>query len=86
MIAPAGNSERHGSSGNANAYGDKRPRHKSTRGRIVTLIASLLIAVVSAMELHGWHMYVGFALVAIGMCFALLSFKRKYGSARMPSK
>jgi hypothetical protein len=43
----------------------------------VAFIVAFAIAVVSAMELHGWHKYAGFALVAAGLCIGLLSWRRK---------
>jgi Flp pilus assembly protein TadB len=67
-----------------NRTDEKSPRNKSTLSRVIALVVLLLVALVSATELHGWHMYVGFAFVAAGMCIALLSFKRKHAGAEMP--
>jgi membrane protein YdbS with pleckstrin-like domain len=49
-----------------------------TKGKAaLLLILSAVGAVVSATELHGWHVYVGFALVAIGLFIAFISWNRK---------
>ncbi len=53
--------------------------------KLLLMIVSFVIAMVSANELHGWHVYVGFAIAVTGLCIALLTFKRKYGSAGIPS-
>jgi uncharacterized membrane protein YccC len=57
-------------------------RTKPLLRSIVTFALSAIAAVISATELHGWHVYLGFALVGVGLCFGFLSFKRKYASAR----
>jgi hypothetical protein len=49
-----------------------------TKGKAaLLLILSAVGAVVSATELHGWYVYVGFALVAIGLFIAFISWNRK---------
>jgi hypothetical protein len=65
---------------------DKRSGDKYTWGRTATVVVSLLAAVVSATELHGWHVYVGLAIVAVGLCIALLASKHKHASADLSSK
>lgn len=41
-------------------------QRKLTRGKAALLLAlSALGAMVSATELHGWHVYVGFAIVGV---------------------
>lgn len=50
-----------------------------TRGKAALLvILSAVGAVVSATKLHGWHVYLGFALVAIGLFVAFIRWNRKY--------
>jgi 4-hydroxybenzoate polyprenyltransferase len=50
-----------------------------TRGRAaLLLVLSALGAVVSATALNGWHVYVGFAIVAIGLFIGFTRWNRKY--------
>jgi hypothetical protein len=50
-----------------------------TKGKAaLLLILSALGAVVSATMLHGWHVYVGFALVAISLFVGFVRWNRKY--------
>jgi 4-hydroxybenzoate polyprenyltransferase len=50
-----------------------------TRGKAALLvIVSAVGAVVSATKLNGWHVYLGFALVAIGLFIAFIRWNRKY--------
>jgi len=50
---------------------------KLTKGRAaLLLILSAVGAVVSAKELHGWHVYVGFAIVGIGLLLGFLLWNR----------
>lgn len=42
------------------------------------LVLSALGAIVSATLLHGWHVYVGFAIVAIGLFAGFILWNRKY--------
>jgi uncharacterized membrane protein len=50
-----------------------------TRGRAaLLLVLSALGAVVSATVLHGWHVYLGFAIVAIGLFIGFTRWNRKY--------
>jgi hypothetical protein len=50
-----------------------------TKGRAaLLLILSALGAVVSATMLHGWHVYLGFAIVGIGIFIGFFLWNRKY--------
>jgi uncharacterized membrane protein len=50
-----------------------------TKGRAaLLLVLSALGAVVSATVLHGWHVYLGFAIVAIGLFIGFTRWNRKY--------
>jgi 4-hydroxybenzoate polyprenyltransferase len=52
---------------------------KLTKGRAaLLLILSALGAVVSATQLHGWHIYLGFAVVGIGLFIGFILWNRKY--------
>lgn len=51
---------------------------KLTKGKAaLLLILSAIGAVVSAMELRGWHVYLGFAIVGIGLLIAFLIWNRE---------
>ena len=51
---------------------------KLTKGKAALLLAlSALGAIVSATELHGWHVYLGFAIVGVGLLVAFLVWNRK---------
>ncbi len=51
---------------------------KLTKGRAaLLLILSAVGAVVSAKELHGWHVYLGFAIVGIGLLIGFLLWNRE---------
>jgi hypothetical protein len=51
---------------------------KLTKGRAaLLLILSAVGAIVSARELHGWHVYLGFAIVGIGLLIGFLIWNRK---------
>jgi len=51
---------------------------KLTKGRAaLLLILSAVGAVVSAKELHGWHIYLGFAIVGVGLLVAFLYWNSK---------
>ena len=41
-------------------------------------LVSALGAVVSAKVLHGWYVYLGFAIVAIGLFIGFILWNRKY--------
>ncbi|HYT21711.1 MAG TPA: hypothetical protein VEW05_15975 [Candidatus Polarisedimenticolia bacterium] len=50
-----------------------------TRGRgALLLILSALGAIVSATMLHGWRVYLGFAIVGIGLFIGFFLWNRKY--------
>jgi hypothetical protein len=50
-----------------------------TKGKAaLLLILSAAGAVVSATQLHGWHVYVGFAIVATGLFIGFIRWNRKY--------
>ena len=50
-----------------------------TRGRAaLLLVLSALGAVVSATVLHGWYVYLGFAIVAIVLFVGFIRWNRKY--------
>jgi len=50
-----------------------------TRGKAaLLLVLSALGAVVSATVLHGWYVYLGFAIVAIGLFIGFIRWNRKY--------
>jgi hypothetical protein len=50
-----------------------------TKGKTaLLLILSAAGAVVSAKMLHGWHVYVGFAIVAIALFIGFIRWNRKY--------
>jgi hypothetical protein len=50
-----------------------------TKGKsALLLILSALGAIVSATRLHGWHIYLGFAIVGIGLFIGFIRWNRKY--------
>jgi NADH:ubiquinone oxidoreductase subunit 2 (subunit N) len=50
-----------------------------TKGKVVLLlILSALGAVVSAKALHGWHVYLGFAIVGVALFMGFMRWNRKY--------
>jgi len=52
---------------------------KLTKGRAALLLAlSALGAIVAATLLHGWHVYLGFAIVGIGLFIGFLRWNREY--------
>ena len=49
-----------------------------TKGKAaLLLIVSAAGAVVSVKVLHGWHVYLGFAVVAVGLFIAFILWNRK---------
>ncbi len=51
---------------------------KLTKGKAaLLLILSAVGAMVSAKVLHGWHVYLGFAIVGIGLLIGFLIWNRK---------
>jgi hypothetical protein len=54
-------------------------QNRITKGKAaLLLILSALGAIVSATELHGWHVYLGFAVVGAGLFIAFIRWNRKY--------
>jgi len=54
-------------------------QNKLTKGRAaLLLILSALGAIVSATLLHGWHVYLGFAIVGVGLFIGFIRRNRKY--------
>jgi hypothetical protein len=52
---------------------------KLTRGgAALLLILSALGGIVSATMLHGWHVYLGFAIVGVGLFIGFIRWNRKY--------
>jgi hypothetical protein len=50
-----------------------------TKGKAaLLLILSAVGAIVSAMMLHGWHVYVGFAIVGAGLFIGFIRWNHKY--------
>jgi hypothetical protein len=50
-----------------------------TKGKAaLLLILSALGAIVSATVLHGWQVYLGFAIVVIGLFIGFIRWNRKY--------
>jgi hypothetical protein len=51
---------------------------KLTKGKAaLLLVLSALGAIVSATELHGWHVYLGFATVGVVLLVGFLIWNRK---------
>ena len=49
-----------------------------TKGKAALLVViSALIAIVSVMELHGWHTYVGLGVAAVAIFFVFIRWNRK---------
>ena len=52
---------------------------KLTKGRAaLLLVLSALGAILSATLLHGWHVYLGFAIVGIGLFIGFIRWNREY--------
>jgi len=50
-----------------------------TKGKsALLLILSALGAIVSATKLHGWHIYLGFAIVGTGLFIGFIRWNRRY--------
>ena len=50
-----------------------------TKGKAALLVVvSALIAIVSALGLHGWQVYVGLGVAAVAIFFAFTRWNRKY--------
>jgi hypothetical protein len=53
-------------------------QNKLTKGRAaLLLILSAVGAIVSATLLHGWHVYLGFAVVGVGLFIGFILWNRK---------
>jgi len=51
---------------------------KLTKGKgALLLVLSAVGAIVSATELHGWHVYLGFAIVGAGLLIGFLIWNRE---------
>lgn len=67
--------------GFAAARSEKRvvEQKRLTKGRAALLLMlSALGAIVSATQLHGWHIYLGFAVVGIVVFIGFVLWNRKY--------
>jgi hypothetical protein len=53
------------------------PQADRRKGAISFAIA-VLAAIVSVLELHGWHVYIGLGLVLIAAVYGLTRWKRNY--------
>lgn len=52
---------------------------KLTKGKAALLLAlSAIGAVASATELHGWHVYLGLAIVGVAILIGFLRWNRQY--------
>jgi hypothetical protein len=53
-------------------------QNQLTKGRAALLfVLSALGALLSAWKLHGWHIYVGFALVGVGIFLGFIRWNRR---------
>jgi hypothetical protein len=67
--------------GIAKARSEKRvvEQKQLTKGKAALLLMlSALGAIVSATMLHGWHIYLGFAIVGVGVFVGFIRWNRKY--------
>ena len=52
---------------------------KLTKGKsALLLVLSAAGAISSATALHGWHVYLGFAIVGLGLLIAFIRWNRRY--------
>jgi hypothetical protein len=52
---------------------------KLTKGKAaLLLVLSALGAIISATALHGWHVYLGFTIVGIGILIGFFRWNRKH--------
>ena len=50
-----------------------------TKGKAaLLLVLSALGAIVSATQLHGWHVYLGFAILGVALFMGFMRWNRKY--------
>jgi O-antigen/teichoic acid export membrane protein len=54
----------------------KPPRTRRTAA--ISFAAAVLAAVFSALELHGWHIYIGLAVVLITALYGFARWRQKY--------
>ncbi len=54
-----------------------KQKHLTKGKAALLLILSALGAVFSVLELHGWHVYLGFAVVAVGIFIGFILWNRK---------
>jgi hypothetical protein len=62
--------------------GKQKPLTKGKAAFLVVL--SALGAVFSVLELHGWHVYLGLALVGLMIVIGFLRWNRKYPNEKIP--
>lgn len=53
------------------------PREMSKTKAAFLVSLSGLTAVISALELHGWHVYLALALIAVGLTIGFVRWSRK---------
>jgi hypothetical protein len=51
---------------------------RKRRKAAVSFAIAMAAAIFSALELHGWHIYVWLALTAVAAIYGLTHWKRKY--------
>jgi hypothetical protein len=51
---------------------------RARRKAAISFAIAVAAAIFSALELHGWHIYVGLALTAVAAIYGLTRWKRKY--------
>lgn len=51
---------------------------RARRKAAISLAIAVAAAIFSALELHGWHIYVGLGLTAIAAIYGLTRWKQKY--------
>jgi hypothetical protein len=51
---------------------------RARRKAAISFAIAVAAAIFSALELHGWHIYVGLGLTAIAAVYGLTRWKRKY--------
>ena len=54
-------------------------QNRLTKGKAALLLMlSAVGAIVSATQLHGWHIYLGFAVVGLGLFIGFIRWNRNY--------
>lgn len=56
-------------------------REMSKRRAALLIFLSGLTAVISALELHGWHIYLALAIVGVGLAIGFIRWSREYSAA-----